>query len=53
MLQITRAERDGKIDADFKKQLQLWYNEDKGKAIQHEVWQLMQKVTEMVTSEAL
>ncbi|EID76851.1 thioredoxin family protein [Imtechella halotolerans] len=48
-----KAERDGKIDADFKKQLQLWYNEDKGKAIQHEVWQLMQKVTEMVTSEAL
>ncbi len=30
-------ETHGKIDADFKKDLQLWYNKDKGKTIQKDL----------------
>lgn len=30
-------EKNGKLDADFKKNLQIWYNKDKGETLQHDL----------------
>ncbi len=37
-------DKNGKIDAEFKKQLQIWYNNDKGINIENEMVELLDKM---------
>lgn len=37
-------EKWGEVDADLKKELQVWYNKDKGKNIEKEILELMDKM---------
>jgi len=37
-------EKNGRIDAEFKKQLQIWYNKDKGSNIENEMVELIDKM---------
>jgi len=37
-------EQWGEVDADLKKDLQVWYNNDKGRSIEKEILELMDKM---------
>lgn len=41
---LDYKEKNGALDADFKKDLQLWYNKDKGKNIQQDLVELLKQV---------
>lgn len=41
---IDYKEMHGKIDADFKKDLQIWYNEDKGLNIEKDIVELIEEI---------
>ncbi len=37
-------EKNGRIDAEFKKQLQIWYNKDKGSNIENEMVEMIERM---------
>jgi len=40
---LDYKEKNGSLDADFKKDLQIWYNKDKGNSTQKEIVKLLKK----------
>jgi len=38
---LDYKEQNGNIDAEFKKDLQIWYNKDKGNSTQKDIVQLL------------
>ncbi len=41
---LDYKEKNGSLDADFKKKLQIWYNKDKGITTQKDIIELIQKI---------
>ena len=38
----------GKLDASFKKDLQVWYNKDKGKSTEKDILEIIQKINKVI-----
>ena len=41
--------KNGSIDANFKKELQIWYNKDKGKSVAKELLEMLVEIPSMVS----